>query len=138
MYSPSASRISDISGAATSVERFESTVAPTKAPMAPGMPILATTFQSTLPNFQCETAGDQGGADLGEVDGGRGGGGVGADGEQEGGGGDAVGHAEAAVDELGDEADKTDEDESFHVGCSMPWDGRVIRTRVHENGQRVK
>ena len=106
--------------------------------MPPGMPILATTFQSTLPNFQCGEAGDQGGADLREVNGGRGGRGIGADREEKGGGGDAVGHAEAAVDEFGDKADKTDEDESFHVGCSMPWGGRVIRTRVHENGQRVK
>ena len=44
----------DITGAATSVERLDRTVAPTKAPIAPGTPILATTFQSTLPNFQCE------------------------------------------------------------------------------------
>jgi hypothetical protein len=54
MYAPSVSRISDITGAATSVERLERTVAPAKAPMAPGSPIFATTFQSTLPNFQCE------------------------------------------------------------------------------------
>src|SRR5690606_34747466 len=38
-------------------------------------------------------AGGEGGADLGEVDRGRGGRGVGADEQQEGGGGDAVGHA---------------------------------------------
>jgi hypothetical protein len=30
-------------------------VAPAKAPTAPGTPIFATTFQSTLPNFQCAT-----------------------------------------------------------------------------------
>src|SRR3712207_9506050 len=42
-----------MTGAATSVERLESTFAPTKAPTAPGTPTLATTFQSTLPNFQC-------------------------------------------------------------------------------------
>ena len=47
------SRISDITGAAISVERLDSNVAPTKAPTAPGTPILATTFQSTLPNRQC-------------------------------------------------------------------------------------
>ena len=29
-------------------------MAPAKAPTAPGMPILATTFQSTLPKRQCE------------------------------------------------------------------------------------
>ena len=44
-----------MTGAATSVERLDSTVAPTKAPTAPGRPILATTFQSTLPNFQWAT-----------------------------------------------------------------------------------
>jgi len=43
-----------ISGAAISVEMFDSTVAPAKAPIAPGIPILATTLQSTLPNFQWE------------------------------------------------------------------------------------
>src|SRR3712207_8350647 len=42
-----------MTGAATSVERLESTFAPMKAPTAPGTPTLATTFQSTLPNFQC-------------------------------------------------------------------------------------
>lgn len=42
-----------ISGAATSVEMLERTVAPAKAPIAPGTPILRTTFQSTLPNRQC-------------------------------------------------------------------------------------
>ena len=42
-----------ISGAATSVDRFDRNVAPRKAPTAPGIPILATTAQSTLPNFQC-------------------------------------------------------------------------------------
>ena len=36
------------------MERWDRTVAPAKDPMAPGTPILATTFQSTLPNFQCE------------------------------------------------------------------------------------
>jgi hypothetical protein len=50
---PRTSRISDMTGLAISVERFDRTVAPAKAPMAPGMPILRTTFQSTLPNFQC-------------------------------------------------------------------------------------
>ena len=42
-----------MTGAATSVDRFESTVAPRNAPTAPGTPIFATTFQSTLPNRQC-------------------------------------------------------------------------------------
>lgn len=53
-YRPSSSRITDIRGFATSVERFESTVAPAKAPIAPGMPMRRTTFQSTLPKRQCE------------------------------------------------------------------------------------
>ena len=42
-----------MAGAASSVERFARNVAPAKAPTAPGTPILATTFQSTLPNRQC-------------------------------------------------------------------------------------
>ena len=46
--------MNDITGAATSVDMFDSTVAPAKAPIAPGMPIFATTRQSTLPNFQCD------------------------------------------------------------------------------------
>jgi hypothetical protein len=53
MYAPRVSRMRDITGAATSVERLARTWAPTKAPSAPGRPIRATTFQSTLPNFQC-------------------------------------------------------------------------------------
>src|SRR3954447_2001844 len=46
--------MSDITGAATSVDRFDSTVAPANAPTAPGTPTRRTTRQSTLPNFQCE------------------------------------------------------------------------------------
>ena len=53
-YRPRASRITDISGAATEVSRLDRKVAPAKAPTAPGMPMRSTTFQSTLPNFQCE------------------------------------------------------------------------------------
>ena len=45
----------DISGAAVSVDRLERNVAPAKAPMAPGMPILNTTPQSTFPNRQWDT-----------------------------------------------------------------------------------
>ena len=45
----------DISGAAVSVDSPDRKVAPAKAPIAPGTPILRTTFQSTLPNRQCET-----------------------------------------------------------------------------------
>ncbi len=41
-------------GAATSVDRLDRKVAPANAPTAPGMPILATTFQSTLLNRQWE------------------------------------------------------------------------------------
>ena len=44
----------DITGAATEVSRLDRKVAPAKAPIAPGMPMRVTTFQSTLPNFQCE------------------------------------------------------------------------------------
>ena len=34
------------------MDRLDSTWAPANAPTAPGRPILATTFQSTLPNRQ--------------------------------------------------------------------------------------
>ena len=61
-------------------------------------------------------AGDQRGADLGEVDRGRGGGRRDAGGEQQGRGRDAVGHAERAVDELGDEPDEAEHDELAHGG----------------------
>jgi hypothetical protein len=44
----------DMTGAATSVDRLDRNVAPAKAPIAPGTPILATTFQSMLPKRQCE------------------------------------------------------------------------------------
>lgn len=43
-----------MTGAATSVDRLDRNVAPANAPTAPGMPIFATTFQSTLPKRQCE------------------------------------------------------------------------------------
>ena len=52
---PSASSSSDITGSAASVERLDRNVAPAKAPTAPGMPIFATTFQSTLPKRQWES-----------------------------------------------------------------------------------
>ncbi|GAB3091325.1 hypothetical protein GCM10027054_14950 [Isoptericola nanjingensis] len=54
--------------------------------------------------------------DLGEVDGRRRGRGVGTDREQQGGRGDAVGHAQAAVDKLRTEAHEGKEDESPHGG----------------------
>ncbi|GAA3150781.1 hypothetical protein GCM10020001_088010 [Nonomuraea salmonea] len=44
----------DITGAAISVDRLDRNVAPANAPTAPGMPILATTFQSTFPKRQWE------------------------------------------------------------------------------------
>src|SRR6478752_6356726 len=53
-------------------------------------------------------SGHQGGADLGQVHGGGSGRRVGPDGQQQRSGGDAVGHAEASVDELRDEADQGD------------------------------
>ena len=43
-----------IQGAAASVVSELRKVAPAKAPMAPGTPILRTTGQSTLPKRQCE------------------------------------------------------------------------------------
>jgi hypothetical protein len=45
----------DMTGAAVSVDSDERNVAPANAPTAPGIAIFATTFQSTLPNRQCET-----------------------------------------------------------------------------------
>ena len=42
-----------IQGVATSVDRLDSTVAPAKAPTAPGNPMRATTDQSTLRKRQC-------------------------------------------------------------------------------------
>ena len=41
-------------GAAFSVDRADSTVAPRKAPTAPGTPRRRTRRQSTLPKRQCE------------------------------------------------------------------------------------
>ena len=87
-------------GAAASVDSEDSTVAPRKAPIAPGPAIRATTRQSTLRSRQCE---------MPEAmlvpssekctDGGRGRRGqTGQD--QQRGRGHAVTHAEAAVDEL--------------------------------------
>ena len=58
--------------------------------------------------------GDQRGADLGEVDGGRGGGRRDAGGEEQRRGGDAVRHAEGAVDQLGDEPHESEHDELAH------------------------
>ncbi len=43
-----------MSGAACSVARDDSTVAPTNAPTAPGAPSLATIAQSMFLNFQCD------------------------------------------------------------------------------------
>ena len=43
-----------MSGAAASVETDERTVAPRKAPTAPGTPRRSTSFQSTLPKRQCD------------------------------------------------------------------------------------
>lgn|GEM_PF-1587716 len=51
-YTPRASRIPAIHGPAASVETELRTVAPAKAPTAPGTAIRPTTRQSTLPNRQ--------------------------------------------------------------------------------------
>lgn len=45
-----------MSGAADSVDRDDSTVAPANAPAAPGIPSLATSGQSMFLNRQCDTA----------------------------------------------------------------------------------
>ncbi len=106
-----------MTGAATSVESRDRNVAPAKAPMAPGMPILSDDLPVDVAEAPVRGAGGEGRADLGEMDGGRGGGRVGADGEEQRGRGDAVGHAEAAVHELGGEADEAEQDEGAHWGA---------------------
>ena len=53
-YAPSRARMAAITGAAASVERLDNTVAPAKAPIAPGPAILVTTRQSTFFSFQCD------------------------------------------------------------------------------------
>ena len=54
-------------GAAASVDSEDSTVAPRKAPIAPGPAIRATTRQSTFFSLQWEMPGGDVGAELGEV-----------------------------------------------------------------------
>lgn len=54
-YAPNPSRITAITGAANALDTPDRTVAPTKAPTAPGMPTRHTTPQSTLPNLQWDT-----------------------------------------------------------------------------------
>ena len=49
---PMRSRMVEVTGLAALRVRLLSTVAPRKAPAAPGMPSCRATFQSTLPNFQ--------------------------------------------------------------------------------------
>src|SRR5690606_12973302 len=53
-WAPIATRIAAISGAAFSVDSDDSTVAPRKAPTAPGPPSLTTIGQSMFLNFQCD------------------------------------------------------------------------------------
>jgi hypothetical protein len=60
----------------------------------------------------------RGGAELGELHHRRGQRRVGAEHQQQRGGGDAVRHAEAAVDELGGDADEGEHDELLHGGTS--------------------
>ena len=97
-----------IQGAAASVVSELRKVAPAKAPIAPGTPILSDDRPVDVAEPPVRHAGGQGGADLGEVDGRRGRRRGVAGGEQQGGRGHAVGHAERAVDELGTEPDKRD------------------------------
>ena len=53
-YSPMASRIAAITGAASSVDSEDNAVAPRNAPTAPGTPSLATMPQSMFLNRQCD------------------------------------------------------------------------------------
>src|SRR4051794_10067139 len=95
-------------GAAFSVDSDDSTVAPAKAPTAPGMP----SFQSTLPKRQWEAPAasvvptSARCTEALAV--------AGLTAAQQGRGGDAVGHAEGAVDELGAEADEGEDEQGAH------------------------
>jgi hypothetical protein len=60
-------------------------------------------------------AGGAGGEDFRRVDAGRGHGGRGAERHENAGGGQAVGHADGAVDHLGDEADDDEEEQIVQV-----------------------
>ena len=109
-----ASRIAAITGAASSVDSDDSTVAPRNAPTAPGTPSFATSAQSMFLNFQCDSPDAKvvptsarctaalawADADAAE--------------HQQRRGGDAEGHAERAVDELGADADEGEDDERTH------------------------
>lgn len=75
----------------------------------------------------------EGGPDLGEVHGGRRGGRVGADRQEQRRRGDAVGHAEAAVDELGGKTDQGDENDGAHV--SGAFDAGAAAGRSRRGGQ---
>ena len=112
-------------------------MAPAKAPTAPGTPILRDDLPVDVAELPVRQAGGQRGADLGEVDGGRGGGRVGADGQQQRRRGDAVGHAEAAVDELGAEADEGEQDEGLHGLDSGSGRARARSARREERGGAV-
>ena len=68
-YTPIATRIAAISGAACSVDSDDSTVAPRNAPIAPGTPNFSTIGQSMFLNRQCDNPGRERGADLREVHG---------------------------------------------------------------------
>src|SRR3954452_18993372 len=135
-----------MTGAATSVERFDSTVAPANAPTAPGAPTRRTTRQSTLPNLQWERPEasvvpiSAGGpvAEAGEVGGGRGGGRFGADGQQQRRRRHAVGHAEAAVDELGPEAHQGEQDEGLHEAGTSCFRARGAAGTSGEAGSAAR
>ena len=123
-----------ITGAATSVDEVRQDGGADERADGAGDADLGDDLPVDVAELPVRGAGDQRGADLGEVDGGRGGSGVGADGQQQGRGGDAVGHAEAAVDELGEEADQGDQKEGPH-GTGLRVSGPPARARRSAAGR---
>ena len=88
-----------------------------EAPIAPGPAIRATTFQSTFLSFQWENR-TRRWSELGEVHRGRRRSGSQAGEDEKRARRDAVAHAEAAVDELGHEADEGQNNQFTHRGGS--------------------
>ena len=101
-------------GLAVAASRLTRKVAPAKAPTKPGDGEDADGAPVDVAELVVGEARDERGADLGEVD--RGGRGRGRDagGEEQRRGGDAVRHAEGAVDELGEEAHEPEDEELAH------------------------
>ncbi len=116
------SRIEAISGAASSVDSEESTVAPRNAPIAPGTPSLSTMLQSMFLNRQCDSPDASvvptsarctaalACAEATPLE------------HQQGRCGDTEGHAQRTIDQLGPEADEREDQKRTHrFGCFRLW-----------------